>query len=101
MRHVEALMRSRHLKVSFLAPVVAAMLALGGGAATAWAAAQQPVGVSAQALPATQITNKVILPETSIDGPALASLATSGTNESALAWTGTDAAHHLNVAKFV
>jgi hypothetical protein len=39
------------------------------------------------------LTNKVILPDTSIDGPALSSVG----NESALAWTGTDAAHHLNV----
>jgi hypothetical protein len=49
--------------------------------------------VSAHALPATTLTNKMKLPETSIDGPALASIG----NESVLAWTGTDSAHHLNV----
>jgi hypothetical protein len=61
------------------------------------AAAHDPVGASAPALLATRLTHKVTLPQTSIDGPALASVPTGGTNESVLAWTGTDAAHHLNV----
>jgi hypothetical protein len=37
-----------------------------------------------------------VLPETTIDGPALSSV-TGSTNRSVIAWTGTDAAHHLNV----
>ena len=90
-------MRLRHLVASLFALLVAALLALGGGSATAWAAAQQPVAASTRALPPHQITSKVILPDTSIDGPALDSLPTGGTNESVIAWTGTDASHHLNV----
>jgi hypothetical protein len=93
-------MRLHHLMASLVAPLVAALLALGGGPTSAWAAAQQPVhpvASSAQALPATHITSEVILPESSIDGPALSSLPTGGANESVLAWTGDDTAHHLNV----
>jgi hypothetical protein len=68
------------------APLVAALLLLGLtlGSTTAWAAAQHP---------AATVNNKVTLPDTSIDGPALDSTG----NETVLAWTGTDAAHHLNV----
>jgi hypothetical protein len=87
----------RHLAASLVALLVVAFLALSGGSATAWAAAQQPVAASAHARPTTQITSKVILPESSIDGPALDSLPTGGANESVIAWTGTDASHHLNV----
>jgi hypothetical protein len=90
-------MRLHHLMASLVALLVAALLALGGGPATAWAASGQPVAASAPALPTTHITSKVILPETSIDGPALDSLPTGGPNESVIAWTGDDAAHHLNV----
>jgi hypothetical protein len=44
------------------------------------------------------LMNKQTLVDTSIDGPALSSVfVPSATSESVLAWTGTDAAHHLNV----
>ena len=85
-------MRLRHRAASLVALSVTALLALAGTAPT-WAAARSPATVSARTLPATTLTNKTTLPETSIDGPALASIG----NESVLAWTGTDAAHHLNV----
>jgi hypothetical protein len=39
-------------------------------------------------------TGRVTLPEQAIEGPALANV---GDSQLALAWTGTDAAHHLNV----
>lgn len=71
-------------------------LALGNGAAPVRAATQHPFAPPAQALPTAstvRFLSKVILPETSIDGPALSSVG----SESALAWTGTDLAHHLNV----
>ena len=54
-------------------------------------------------LPATSVYNKVTLPQTSIDSPALSSVLTlvqgQSFNRSAIAWTGTDAAHHLNVER--
>jgi hypothetical protein len=81
-----------HRAASVVALLVTALLTLGGTAPT-WAAAHSPAAGYARTLPATSLTNKTILPDTSIDGPALASIG----NESVLAWTGTDAAHHLNV----
>jgi hypothetical protein len=42
---------------------------------------------------ATSLTNKVTLPDTSIDGPSLSSIG----SETVLAWTAADAAHHLSV----
>ncbi|HEX3273001.1 MAG TPA: hypothetical protein VHR15_20315 [Ktedonobacterales bacterium] len=89
-------MRPRHLMAPLVALLVAALLTFGGRPA-ARAAALHPVATSAQALPATQITSKVTLPETSIDSPALDSLPTGGANESVIAWTGDDVSHHLNV----
>jgi hypothetical protein len=77
--------------------VVAAVALSFGLAAPAWAAPHQPALSSTPAhlaVPAaTSLHNKVVLPDTSIDGPALDSTG----NVSVLAWTGTDAAHHLNV----
>jgi hypothetical protein len=90
-------MRLRRLMASLIVLLMSAILALGGGSATAWAAARHPRAASVRVLPTTQITSKVILPETSIDGPALDSLPTGGPNESVIAWTGVDASHHLNV----
>jgi hypothetical protein len=44
------------------------------------------------------LLTKITLPETSMDGPALSSVyVPNQTSESVLAWTGTDAGHHLNV----
>lgn len=78
---------------------IAAAVALVGGAVLA--GGTRAVAQAAPARAATFIANKVILPETSIDGPALASVVGEfegqPTNESVIAWTGTDGAHHLNV----
>src|SRR5262245_41665918 len=79
-----------------------AVLSVGGGVAQAGAAAQHPAHPAA-APPAstTVISTKIVLPETSIDGPGLSSVV--GTfegrpfNKSVIAWTGTDLGHHLNV----
>jgi hypothetical protein len=91
-------MRLRHLIAPLVALLVAALLPIAaGGPATAWAASQHPVAPSVLTRPDTQLFDQIILPELSIDGPALASVPTGGTNESALAWTGTDPLHHLNV----
>lgn len=56
--------------------------------------------VPAQVAAAVTETAKVTLPETSPSGPALwtaRGVPSSTTFNSALAWTGTDAAHHVNV----
>ena len=76
--------------VATVALVGGTFIASGGAGAVAQAAR------AAHAVPgraATSITSKVTLPETSIDGPALASVATT----SIIGWTGADPAHHLNV----
>lgn len=83
------------LAVPLIAPLVATLLAL-GAVAPAWAAAGQHMKAStgtARMLPAVTVNDKVTLPDTSIDGPAL----DSAGNESVLAWTGTDTSHRLNV----
>lgn len=84
-------MRIHHLAACLVVPLVAALLTLGGAASTR-AAAGHPAAAP-RAMSAASLTNKAILPDTSIDGPALASV----DNETVLGWTGTDAAHHLNV----
>lgn len=85
-----------HLTAFVVALLAAAVLAL-GATAPAWASAQQPAGTSARALPAAHEISKIVLPETSIDGPALSGPQQGGTSQSVIAWTGTDALHHLNV----
>ncbi len=67
----------------------------------AFAAVVGLVGMSGVALASPQVAfgqptegTKVILDDTSIDGPALATTYAPAT---ALAWTGTDANHHLNI----
>jgi hypothetical protein len=84
----------RQLAASLVALLVAALLPL-GAVTPAWAGAGQHVKASAAArlLPAVTVNNKVTLPDTSIDGPALDSVS----SKTVLAWTGTDPAHHLNV----
>jgi hypothetical protein len=90
-------MRQHHFTVMIVALLAVAVLAI-GGAAPASAAAQHTVGASAQALPTTRLLTKIVLPEASIDGPALSSVyVPNGTSESVLGWTGTDANHLLNV----
>jgi hypothetical protein len=42
-------------------------------------------------------SNKVILPETALGGPALVSAEQLGRSRLTLAWTGTDAQHHVNL----
>jgi hypothetical protein len=89
-------MRPHRLFVSVVAPLFAVVLAI-GGLGPAWAASQHPADAPARAALAVHET-KVTLPETSIDGPALSSVfVPNGTSESVIAWTGSDAAHHLNV----
>ncbi|HUY79134.1 MAG TPA: hypothetical protein VMV29_20370 [Ktedonobacterales bacterium] len=91
---------------SLVGALMVAAFAIAGSPLSAQAASAQrsiasaPITASSVNTPgarATHITDKVILPETSIDGPALDSVATGGTNESVIAWTGTDALNHLNV----
>ncbi len=90
-------MRPHHLTASVVALLTAVVLTI-SGVAPAWAASQHPTGATARATPAVLNINKVTLPETSIDGPALSSLfASNSAYQSVIAWTGTDAAHHLNV----
>ncbi len=85
-------MRSRRLAILFIT-LLALLVGMGITAtagwpgATAWAAAQQP-----QSVP--RIGSKIVLGETSIDGPALA---TTYAPQTVIAWAGTDALHHLNV----
>jgi hypothetical protein len=87
---------THHLSAIVLALLAAAALAITGAAPAL--AAQQAASAAAQATPSTRLLTKLVLPDTSIDGPALSSVyAPNGTSESALAWTGTDIGHHLNV----
>jgi hypothetical protein len=74
------------------------MLAI-GGAVPALAASQQPSNASTSVMLAAREVSKIVLPETSIDGPALSSVrgTANSPSESVIAWTGTDAGHHLNV----
>ncbi len=69
-------------------------------AAPAGAAAISPASVAAAPI----VQTKVVLSETSIDGPALwtnAPLGEPGAGaNSFVAWTGTDATHHVNVMRF-
>lgn len=74
------------------AALVGSTFIVSGGVAVAQAAPAARTTQTVPAQAAIRIT-KVTLPETSIDGPSLASLATT----SVIGWTGTDAAHHLNV----
>lgn len=93
--HLDHLDHRHQLAAPLVALLVAALLTL-DAVTPAWAVAGQPVKVSAASarmLPAVTVNNKVTLPDTSIDGPAL----DSAGSETVLAWTGTDAVHHLNV----
>lgn len=91
-------MRLHHgLTSSAIALVTVIFLAI-GCTAPAGATSHHPTSGSAHALPSVHEVGKVVLPETSIDGPALSSIfVANGTSESVIAWTGTDAAHFLNV----
>lgn len=83
------------LAAPLVALLVAALLSLGAVTPAGAAAGQhvQASAASARMVPAATVNHKVTLPDTSIDGPAL----DSAGNETVLAWTGTDTAHHLNV----
>lgn len=83
-------MRTHHIPSTVTALLTVGALVLGSGAAVAWASAQHAVSPSASDI---SFSNKVTLPETSIDGPALSSVG----SESVIAWSGTDTDHHLNV----
>lgn len=99
------MMTWRHLmgwlvgSLAVVALVGGAFIASGG---TAGAAAQTALaGHTVLAPAAARITAKITLSDTSIDGPALASIVPTAPNQttmSILGWTGTDAAHRLNVA---
>jgi len=93
-----ALLLSAALFGAGVAPALAAPQHLARGAHPARLA--HSVAAPAPAVLAASIATKVVLPETSIDGPALASIIPTAPNEttqSVLGWTGTDAVHHLNV----
>lgn len=87
------MMRQRHLigGLIILAAVILNLAAMGPARAAPTAS---PKAVAATR-PAREIT-KVTLADTSIAAPAFWSV-TSGPVRGVLAWTGTDAAHHLNV----
>jgi hypothetical protein len=83
-----------------MSSIVVALVAVAGlaSAASASAASWRQGGASARGTLTTHLLTKIVLPEMSIDGPALSSIyVLNGTSESVLAWTGTDAGHHLNV----
>lgn len=88
--HPQRLASSR---VALLVALLVALVLSFGVAAPAWAAPRPPARAAVPAMASVALTGKVTLPETSIDGPGLASVGTT----SVIAWTGTDAAHHLNV----
>jgi hypothetical protein len=94
MRHYRLLY---HLSASVLALLAAGGLAI-TGAIPASAAPQPVASAAAQAALTTHLLTKIVLLDTSIDGPALSSIyVPNQTSESVLAWTGTDKLHHLNV----
>jgi hypothetical protein len=77
----------RRALTTVVAVAIVAGIAVAGTVAPA-RAASQPAQVAPANLAAVTETAKVTLPETSIAGPGF---------DGAIAWTGTDAAHHLNV----
>ena len=90
-------MRLHHLVAPAIALLAAVVLAI-SSAAPVWVASQDPALATARVSPATHETGKIVLPETSIDGPALSSsFVQNGSSETVIGWTGTDALHHLNV----
>jgi len=68
-----------------------------GFAAVAPAPPARAASRSPAVLAAVTETAKVTLPETSIAGPGFDSVNSGLVHRTAIAWTGTDAAHHLNV----
>ncbi len=90
-------MRLHRLIVFVIALLTATVLTV-GAIAPARAASRQPDSAAGRVLPATHEIGKIVLPETSIDGPALSSIfVPNRVSESVIAWTGTDAHHLLNV----
>jgi hypothetical protein len=89
-------MRTRNF-VATIALGVVALLVVGMGLATIPGPARASTSTATQALfgPPTQGT-KVVLSETSIDGPGLWTNAVT-TPKAILAWTGTDTTHRLNL----
>lgn len=83
-------------------PVLGSLVVL--GLLTAAIVGAAPAARATPAAPSLQATygpptegTKVVLPEISIDGPALWASNVTTSIKSIMAWTGTDAAHHLNV----
>jgi hypothetical protein len=94
-------------RVPTVTALLAAFLVAGIGAFTASRVAAAPVRAQANASVPVREIAKQVLPETSIDGPAFSSLSDYVPNPqasppgtypaTAIAWTGTDPAHSLNV----
>ncbi|HEX9036156.1 MAG TPA: hypothetical protein VF808_04115 [Ktedonobacterales bacterium] len=85
----------KHVGAIRVGGVVALVLMLLGAAPTVFAAPAR-----ASVTPTIHLAHHVILGESSIDGPALSSVLDNFEGVhflTALAWTGTDSAHHLNV----
>lgn len=75
--------------------IAAILLGLFGAAPAVFATPSQ-----ASASPTIHLFHKVILPQTSIDGPALSSVMDNFEGVhfiTTIAWTGTDSLHHINL----
>jgi hypothetical protein len=80
-------MHLHHLPTILFALLMATAVTMASGGIALTPVAASP---AKHAIAMVTVGTKVTLPETSIDGPGFAS--------TEIAWTGTDAAHHLNVA---
>ncbi|HEX8033678.1 MAG TPA: glycoside hydrolase family 3 N-terminal domain-containing protein, partial [Ktedonobacterales bacterium] len=90
------------MKLRTLTVVLAMLLASLVSLAHLPAAGSAASAASAAAAGAPTVTNKVVMGDTSVDGPALwtnnpAAGAPAGSPAAVLGWTGTDGAHHLNL----
>jgi hypothetical protein len=94
-----------HRYFSVVVVLLSAMVGLIGATGLAYASPSSHSGQSATAMPhtpqAVSLTNKVILDDTSIAGPAFNTETDTfegvTTTRNLIAWTGTDGAHHLNI----
>lgn len=98
--------RRSQRRFGWFVSLVAAVAVVGGaviaseGAGAVGTVAAAPARHAAPRQAAARITSRIMLSESSIDGPALASIIPLFPNEttmSVLGWTGADPAHHLNV----
>ena len=91
------LMRLRRVGLALGLAVVGTALALLGILTSATSVATAAPATSTSMFSPPREVSKVTLADTSIDGPAFWVGAREGAQWEVLAWTGTDAAHHLNV----